>query len=178
MANNKDLVSTAKPKVTGAVSVAPLGSVLPTDAISELDTAFKSLGFVSEDGFTISTSSTSENIKEWGGEVVNSSQTEKSESAKIKLIEALNAEVLKFVYGSSNVTVEGKNITVTATGEELPACIFVVDILMKNDAVKRIVIDGAKPKLNGDVNYKTNEAVGYEVEIDCPKFHKEYITTK
>ena len=103
MANNKDLVSTAKPKVTGAVSVAPLGSALPTDATSELDTAFKSLGFVSEDGFTISTSSTSENIKEWGGEVVNSSQTEKSESAKIKLIEALNAEVLKFVYGSSNV---------------------------------------------------------------------------
>ena len=178
MANSKDLVTTAKPKTSGAVYVAPIGTALPTDATSSLAETYKGLGYISEDGFTISTSTSSENIKEWGGEVVNSSQTEKSESAKIKLIESLNTEVLKFIYGESNVTVEGKNITVVATGEELPACVFVVDVILKNDAVKRIVIDGAKPKLNGDVAYKPNEALGYEVEIDCPKFHKEYITTK
>ena len=92
------------------------------------------------------------------------------------LIEALNVDTLKFVYGESNVTANEKNITVTATGNELDACVFVVDTLMKNGTAKRIVIDNAKPILNGDVAYKANQAVGFPMEISCPTFHKEYIT--
>lgn len=42
-------VTSAKPKVKGAIYNAPLGSTLPTDASSELDAAFKALGYVSED---------------------------------------------------------------------------------------------------------------------------------
>ena len=47
---------------------------------------------------------------------------------------------------------------------------------MKNGTAKRIVIDNAKPILNGDVAYKANQAVGFPMEIACPTFHKEYIT--
>ena len=42
MANNKDNVSTGKPKVGGAVFTAAAGSTLPTDATTALDEAFKS----------------------------------------------------------------------------------------------------------------------------------------
>lgn len=176
MANEVKNVTTAKPKVSGAVFYAPLGTTLPTDATTPSDTKFKNLGYVSEDGFTFSTATSSENIKEWGGTVVDSSQTEKSETAKLTLIEALNVDTLKFVFGESNVTANEKNITVTATGNELDACVFVVDTLMKNGTAKRIVIDNAKPILNGDVAYKANQAVGFPMEISCPTFHKEYIT--
>ena len=43
-------VSAGKPKVSGAVYRAALGSTLPTDATTSLDAAFKELGYVSEDG--------------------------------------------------------------------------------------------------------------------------------
>ena len=37
-------VSVGKPKIAGAVYVAPLGTTLPTDAVTALATAFKGLG--------------------------------------------------------------------------------------------------------------------------------------
>ena len=53
MAENKNdatKVTAVKPKVTGAVFVAPLNTALPTDAKTELDPAFKNLGFISDEG--------------------------------------------------------------------------------------------------------------------------------
>ena len=46
---NTQNVTYGKPKVGGAVHVAPLETTLPTDATTALDAAFKSLGYISED---------------------------------------------------------------------------------------------------------------------------------
>ena len=50
--NNAQNVSVAKPKVGGAIFVAPLGTDLPTDATTALDAAFQNVGYISEDGLT------------------------------------------------------------------------------------------------------------------------------
>lgn len=63
-------VTTGKPKIGGAVWSAPDGTTLPTSAAVELDKAFKSLGYCSDDGVKNKASSSSDSITAWGGDTV------------------------------------------------------------------------------------------------------------
>ena len=78
MAGTATNVTAGKPKTAGAVFCAPVGTTLPTDAVTALANTFKDLGFVSEDGVTRSISKSTTNIKEWGGGVVLITQDEKT----------------------------------------------------------------------------------------------------
>lgn len=175
-------ITVGKPKTTGAVFVAPLGTALPTDASSTLAAAYVELGYVSEDGITNENTPENEDIKAWGGTVVYSSQTEKTDTFTFSLLETLKADVLKVVYGDSNVTEEGNNITINATTDELPERVYVIDMLLRNGSLKRIVIPDGKISELGEITYKDDELAGYELTITClptdGATHKEYITIK
>ena len=174
-------VSYGKPLTDGAISTAPLGSTLPTDATTKLDTKFKSLGYVSEDGITNENSPESEKIKAWGGKTVLVSQTEKPDTYQFTLIEVLNLDVLKVVYGDENVTGTLKTgITIKANAKPMQARCYVIETLLNGDTIKRMVIPNGVISEVGEISYKDDEAIGYETTIEClpdkdGNTHYEYI---
>lgn len=182
MAQTVTNVTTGKPAVGGAVYRAPLGTALPTSASAELNEAFVSLGYISEDGLTNENSIETEEVKAWGGNTVLNPQTGKTDTFGATFIEALNVEVLKMVYGDENVSgTLATGIIVRANSKEAGGSCYVVDQIMREGALKRIVIANGKLSDLGEISYNDSNAVGYAVTLTAlPGFsdgdtHKEYI---
>jgi hypothetical protein len=181
MANTATNVTAGKPKVGGAIYRAPIGTTLPTDATTALDNAFVCLGYVSEDGLTNDNSPESEDIKAWGGDTVLTLQTSKEDTFGFTLIEALNIEVLKTIYGDANVTgTLATGITVKANNKELDEYVWAIDMVLRGGALKRIVIQDGKVSEVGTITYADGEAVGYETTLGTSpdaqgNTHYEYI---
>lgn len=159
-------VTAGKPAAGGAIYRAPLGTTLPTDATTALGSDFVSLGFCSDDGLTNSNSPESDNVKAWGGKNVLALQTDKPDTFQFKLIEVLNPDVLKAVYGDDNVTgTLATGITVKANADEPEEACWVIDMVMRDGAVTRKVLPDAKVTELGDIVYKDDEVTGYEVTL-------------
>ena len=179
--NTASNVSAGKPKITGAIYAAPVGTTLPTDTTTALNEAFKPLGYCSEDGLVNSTDLQSEDIKAWGGDTVLSVQTSRDDTFKFTLLEILNLDVCKFVYGNDNVTgALDTGVTITVNNKEVDERALVIDLILRNNTAKRIVIPDGKLSDLGDINYVDNDAVGYETTMTCMpdasgNTHYEYI---
>ena len=175
-------VTAGKPRVAGSIYRAPITATAPTSADSSLDTSvFKSLGYVSDDGVKNNNSPETEDIKAWGGDTVMNTLTSKDDTWSFKLIEAMNKDVLSAVYGSSNVTGDlSTGLTVKAKAEQSESAMYVIDMVLKNNVLKRVVIPNATVSEIAEVSYTDNEAVGYEITItavpDTSGYtHYEYI---
>lgn len=179
--SNVSNVTTGKPKVGGAVHRAPKKTAIPASASTALGQDFVSLGYISENGITNANSPESSNIKAWGGDTVMAVQTGKEDTFKFVLIEALNPEVLKTVYGGDNVSgVLSTGIMVKANSAEPEENVYVIDMVMRGNVAKRVVIPLGKISGVGDIVYKDNDVVGYEVTLTAlpdegGQTHYEYL---
>lgn len=165
---NADNVSAAKPSITGAVAVAPIGTTLPTTAAGALDAAFTRLGYVTEDGVTNSTGIESTAIKAWGGDVVLNVKTSQDDTFKFSLLEILNPDVVKAVYGDGSVSGDlATGLAVTANSLDTGAHSYVIDMILNNDFLRRIVIPSGTVTARDDITYKADTAIAYGLTISA-----------
>ena len=181
MANTATNVSVGKPAVTGGIYRAPLGTTLPTDASTSLAGTYKSLGYVAQGGVTNSNTLECDDYRAWGGDVVLSYQTEKTDKFSFGLIEVLNKDVLETVHGTSNVSgTLSTGISVTVNAKDLTEYVYVIELALRGGAIKRIVIPDGKISEIGDVVYEDEEAISYPLTITAQadasgNTHYEYI---
>ena len=94
---NVSNVSGSKPKTTGIIFCAPVGTTLPTDASTALAATFMDLGYVSDSGVTNSTELNTKSVAAFGGDIVLYTEGANEDNFKVTLIESLNTNTLKFI---------------------------------------------------------------------------------
>lgn len=160
-------VFVGKPKVGGAIFSAPADTTAPTDATTALGAAFVNLGYATQEGLTNSIETNYESITAWGGDEVLNALTSRAETFKWGFLQT-DADVLKEVYGTANVTVgEGGALTVIHNGQDAGKRIYVFDILLTEGKVLRHVIPLGQITEVGDVVYKDGDPISYEVTLSC-----------
>lgn len=174
--------SVGKPKIIGAAHWAPIGTALPTDAVTALSSAYKDLGYISSDGMSNDTSREVQELKAWGGDVVQSPQTSKKDQFTSKFVEVRNKDVLKMVKGNANVSESDGMITLRENSKELDHGVLVYDILLSGGYVKRIVTPDAQVINVGSIDYKDDDLIGYPATIQAFPYsdydgdtHREFI---
>lgn len=167
--NNSNLVTAGKPKVGGAVFRAPIGTTLPTDAITALASGFQNVGYISEDGVTNGNSKESEKIKDWGGVTVLTITKSKETTYKFTMIESMNKTALQTYYGDEAVTGTDldSGLTVKNGADDDTPHIYVVEQIAKGGVLHRTVIPSATVSETEDIEYKGDNAVGLGVTLAC-----------
>lgn len=167
--NTASYVSAGKPSTSGAIWTASTSATLPTDTSTALDTdVFTCLGYCSEDGVTNEMSIDSEEIKAWGGDTVLTIQTSKDDKFSFTLLQSDDVDVLAFVHGAGNVSgTLASGITVEVNSGDVDEQALVIDMILRDNTAKRIVIPDCKISEIGEIKYSDSEATGYEITVTC-----------
>lgn len=156
---------------SGYIWVAPLGTAIPTDATTELSSTFVGLGYLSEDGLTEPASfEPGDDIVAAGGDTVAQADPTFSKTWTGTCIEALNEDLLKVAYGSTNVTVKtaGESeglITVKEQAGDIEHHVIVIDEMLKGGRKRRNVMADATFLITGDISHVHTALVNFDFTI-------------
>ena len=154
--NNVANVSSTKGLKGGYIFTAPAGTALPTDYKTALATAWKCLGFISEDGYTETLDTDSEDFNDMNGDLMASPQTSRVESGQFTLAE-IKAATLKMMFGDANVTDENGVITVKHNGDSSDTWPLVLELVLKDGRRWRKVIPLAQSSELDDLTLAVGE---------------------
>ena len=165
----------ATPPIDGGVLFgADLGVDLPTDATTALAAALLAgdHGTVGENGFTVNPQRSTEKKKKFGGGTFIVLQTDFEETVTIRLLEDDNVNVLKTVFGDSNVVVDeatsGHGVTkkIFHTAAPMPIKTYVLEAVY-GDKSKRLVIERGQVSEVAEIANVHSDTTDYEITIDC-----------
>lgn len=163
MAQTASNVVVAKPKVTGGVWVAPVGTALPTTETATLNVAFKTPGYITDDGLTRTEDRDTDEIHAWGGDTIFVTLNGVDAKLEVAFAEYLNAETQKLIYGDAQVVVTagtpsaGTKTAITGKlGTLSPKKSWVVEVF-SGTATGRLVFPIAQVSEVAEVSYKDDE---------------------
>ena len=175
MPNNADVrVGAPDQAITGAIKHAPLGTTLPslssiTKASVTLDQAFVGDEYVSEDGLTLTPSTSTTDIKDWSGSIVRKLMESFDGTLHWRMI-STNEGALDIAFGSANVTSQaatsshGKQVQ-AQLGAHLPERQSWVFLMKDGDARVVIVVPDGQVTEVGEVTFASNAAIGWDVTL-------------
>lgn len=158
------MVTPSKARVAGCVYAAPVGTALPTDATTALGSGFVSLGHVSEDGVKRNATPETTVVKAWGGSVVAVLASGKTETFQEKFIDIDNISVLGLAFGNASGSLDSGIVIKSEIDISTPHA-FVIDSIMRDNVLHRIVIPSAAVSNVGEISYKDNEVVGFDLTL-------------
>lgn len=151
---------------TGKVSVAPLGTTLPTDATTALDAAFNELGYIDENGVQFSPSLTVQDVPAWQSlSPVRTLLTQYDIEASFTAMEWIE-DVLVLAFGGGVFTDNLDNtfdFQFPAPGER-PQQIMVIDGLDEAEEY-RIVLEKTELINTGDIPFFRGGAAGFPITV-------------
>jgi len=172
MANSINNVVVGKPLVTGGVLVAPKGTVLPTDASTAPNAAFKAVGYITDAGVVKSEKRNTGTINAWGGDAIAATSKGYDVTFKLDLAEFLNSVTQGLIYGTANVvstpatSTAGNLLKVTATSAPTPHNAWVFEIINDGKKVRLVVPDG-KVLETGDTTFKDDAIAAASLTLQC-----------
>lgn len=140
---NTNFVASGVGKAGGYVFRAPLATALPTDADTALAVDYINQGMASNDGITRAINKAYEITRDQRGDEAHRTRTEVSATVDLTLIESMNPEVAKTVFGEDAVTVTGDTIAIAYKGEDVPRSVWVLD-LAEDTGLRRVVLPVAQ----------------------------------
>jgi hypothetical protein len=150
--------------ITGEVSVAPVGTAAPTTSTSALDGAFVGLGYVGEDGVTVTPNETVEAVRAWQNAArVRTLRNEIDWTFQFMLIESKGATAELFFRGEVAVVSAGQwSLTPDTVNPDERA--FVLDVI-DGSLHQRYYIPRGEVTERGEIVNSNGEPIGYDVTI-------------
>lgn len=162
--NNTSNVSVGKGAVGGYAYYAPYGTTLPTDNTTQLDAAFRNIGYINEDGVTFTDESDSESIPDMNGDSIVTTSGAITKTFTFFAAE-VKADTLKLQYGDANVTDASGTVTVHDKGPNNGQYSVVFEFRLKDGRKERCIVPSATVSELGDLVYNYSELVGREITM-------------
>ena len=145
----------------GSVSIAPTGTAMPTDADEALDAAFIDVGYISEDGVTLSPNTSTDGIAAWQSlAFVRTVVSEQDMQLGFELMQ-WNETSLQLAFGGGVYTAGVAPLWEfdLPTPDEILEYACVVDALDPNGSKYRMAFERVTLESTGDIDFaRTNNA--------------------
>ena len=139
--NNTANVSVGKGVVGGYFFTAPVGTTLPTNFGSTLDTTkWLNVGYLSDEGITASQDADNSDFNDLNGDMIASSMSSKTRTLGLQFVE-VNEVSAKESFGQSNVTVDASgNMTIVHNNDPMDHRSGVIEAVLRDGRRWRRVI--------------------------------------